>query len=158
MRCLNVMFMLLLMCVSAYAGERCNLDSEVPRSIRVQGLVVVIFRDAQCFGFYRDGALAQLTGGRSLWGYASTGRRGHETPLTNPAKGPGRVWYADRYMYSKKYDARMPDALFFMKDADPDVAAHYGIVTRPFASHGCVRLPKLAARWLFKQQIGRAHV
>jgi lipoprotein-anchoring transpeptidase ErfK/SrfK len=42
--------------------------------------------------------------------------------------------------------AEMPWALFL---AD-GIALHAGVITKPFASHGCIRLDKKSAKWLYE--------
>jgi lipoprotein-anchoring transpeptidase ErfK/SrfK len=54
--------------------------------------------------------------------------------------------------YSRKYDnAKMPFSLFFHRG----YAIHAGNVTKPFASHGCVRLAYKDAQWLWHLTQGK---
>jgi hypothetical protein len=140
---------------------RCNKDVEIPmqldlpehtiRAMRAtRRYLVLIFVETQCFGVYKDGALVPIGGGQYLYGYASTGGRGHETPLSEPSIGPDRVWAANKYHKSTLYGGvPMDNAMFFMRERDRDIAMHSGRVLRGNASHGCVRLPEVAAEMLF---------
>jgi hypothetical protein len=106
-------------------------------------------------GNVRSGRFLENTvlrqGTQEMWGPATTGAPGHETPLSRPHEGPRRVWMVSRDHYSNRYDAAMPYALFFERERDPAIAVHYGNTAPKFASHGCVRLPLFAAKALFDQ-------
>ncbi|MFZ2555821.1 MAG: L,D-transpeptidase [Minisyncoccia bacterium] len=139
---------------AAHAAERCNLGREVPVQIQVPGIAVIVFTDSQCFGIYENGRIANRFG-YHLFGYASTGGPGNETPLTDPQKGPQRVNRASEFHEStefpivvkgKSVPAPMPYALFFDLNGR---AIHAANVLQPLASHGCIRLPKAAAYALF---------
>jgi len=144
--CVSVCAMLVLLLASdAEAQERCNLRQEVPTRVGIPGDVAIIFVRDQCFGVYENERLA-VRDGEYLFGYASTGGRGHETPLTIPSKGPHRVNRARPDHVSVEYDAPMPFALFFDLQGR---ALHAGDVRRKNASHGCVRLPTFAAKAIF---------
>jgi lipoprotein-anchoring transpeptidase ErfK/SrfK len=77
----------------------------------------------------------------------STGRPGRETP-----KGVFHVYRRHRMWHSRKYGMTpMPYSLFFYKG----FAMHTGDTRRPWASHGCVRLPNWAAKKLWMISQGR---
>jgi ankyrin repeat protein len=74
----------------------------------------------------------------------STGRRGFPTP-------PGDYVITDkrRYWESTIYEsAEMP---YFMRLSGSDIGLHEGVVPRGPASHGCIRLPAVAARTLYQR-------
>lgn len=125
--------------------ERCMRDVDVPSQIHLRGVHVIVFVESQCFGVYENGKLSRRAVGRELYGYASTGKRGHETPLATQEKGSWTIFHADRTKVSSIYNLPMPCALFF----NGDIALHAGSDLRPFRSHGCVRLPKKAACAIF---------
>ena len=148
--CLSLSFI-----VPVHAQERCALRYDVPEEIRFPGILVLVLVEPQCFAIYEDGQLSTRILGRSLYGYASTGMRGHRTPFSDPIRGPNRITRAHRHYWSKTYSvfwrgrevpAYMPYSLFFTNDGH---ALHEGRVDRMFASHGCVRLPTRAAEALF---------
>ncbi len=138
----------------AQAYERCALGIDVPRAIHIPGIIVLVLRDPQCFGVYENGTLSTRRFDRPLYGWVSTGGEGHDTPITDPSLGAHRIHFASEHHFSTQFSmvvngreepAYMPQALFFNKG----IALHTGRVTTPFASHGCVRLPKAAAHALF---------
>ncbi len=155
MRHLLVAIILCFCATHAAAQERCELGFDVPEEIKIQGIVVLVLKQPQCFGIYEDGKLSTRVMGRPLYGYASTGMRGHDTPLSDPSKGPDLINGSYRHYWSKKYSvfwqgrslpAYMPYSMFFTHNGH---ALHQGRVDRKFASHGCVRLPPHAAQALF---------
>lgn len=131
---------------AAIADERCNLGREVPARIQVPGIAIIVFTDSECFGIYENGRIANRFG-FYLFGYASTGGPGNETPLTDPQKGPQRVNRASKFHKSQELsNAPMPYALFFDLNGR---AIHAANVLQPRASQGCIRLPTKAAYALF---------
>ncbi len=108
----------------------------VPKTIKAKNKrLIVFYLDNQYFGAYEKGELIR-------WGPISSGIKGHETP-----KGVFRaLWKAKKYR-SKKYKAPMPYSVnisslgyFFHAQALPG---------KP-ASHGCIRLLRKDARFLYK--------
>lgn len=71
----------------------------------------------------------------------STGRKGFSTPT-----GEFVITGKDRLRVSNLYDAEMP---FFMRLSESPVGMHQGVVPDFPASHGCIRLPREAAKRLF---------
>ena len=147
----------------AYA-EKCRLGTEVPRQVDISGSTIIVFIETQCFGVYVNGRIARRNvtidgwyGPYPLHGYASTGKEGHETPLSVPSQGPQRVIRASRDHASQEIKvlhrgrwipAPMPYALFFDERGR---ALHAGRTLRENQSSGCVRLPMEAARVLFDE-------
>lgn len=135
--------------------SRCVLGIHVPEYAQINvspGMfVLVVFRKAQCFAIYNDSGSIAQQGEQEMWGPATTGAPGHETPLSRPHEGMRRIWMVSRDHYSNRYDARMPLALFYERERDPAIAVHYGNTAPKFASHGCVRLPMFAATALFNK-------
>ncbi len=139
------LFMLCASVVASTADSRCRLGEDVPERIALEGVYVIVLREPQCFGVYENGKLSVRGVGQYLFGYASTGKAGKETPFSDPAVGPSRIFHADRNKISSIYKMPMPCALFF----NGDIALHAGSDLRPYRSNGCVRLPKRAACALF---------
>lgn len=139
----------------ASAQERCTLGVDVPERVALQGVVVLVLVEPQCFGVYENGTLSTRFVHRQLYGYASTGRDGKETPLTNPQTGPHRINRVEGREYTSKeitirvrgrdVPAPMPYPLFF---DDRGRAIHAGQTGEEYASSGCVRIPYAAARAL----------
>jgi len=76
----------------------------------------------------------------------STGKKGFRTPI-----GRFRVGRRYKMWHSRKYDnAPMKYSMFF----NEGYAMHVGFVSRPFDSHGCIRLPHWAAKRLFNATEG----
>lgn len=114
-----------------------NDFAPVPREIKEKKTILVVFLGRQYFGFYREGKLLR-------WGPVCSGMRGRETPT-----GKFKVlWKAKKYV-SHECNAPMPFAVCF--EAKRGLFLHQqAMVGRP-ASHGCVRLLREDARWLFKK-------
>jgi Uncharacterized protein conserved in bacteria len=72
----------------------------------------------------------------------SSGRKSHPTP-----RGEFLVTDKHRTWKSTLYDARMP---YFLRLSCGDFGLHEGALPGYPASHGCIRLPKKAARELFE--------
>lgn len=72
----------------------------------------------------------------------SSGRKSHPTPT-------GEFLVTDKYRTWKStlYDAKMP---FFLRLSCGDFGLHEGVLPGYPASHGCIRLPKKAAKELFQ--------
>jgi ankyrin repeat protein len=73
----------------------------------------------------------------------STGRKGFRTP-------PGEYVITNKHRHwrSTLYPADMP---YFMRLSGSDMGLHEGAVPRQPASHGCIRVPRPAARILFQR-------
>lgn len=139
------LLVMLFVCTSSHASEdRCRFGVDVPERIHLEGVRVIVFVESQCFGVYENGALSKRGVGHYLFGYASTGARGHDTPRSEPNTS-WNIFHADRDKVSSIYHLPMPCALFF----NGDIALHAGSDLRPLRSHGCVRLPKRAACALY---------
>ena len=118
-----------------------RLSTEMPAILPMNGTVLLFDLSRQRFAAYEDGVIAQR-GDVVVWGPISSGMRGHRTPT-----GTFRVEWKTREHISTKYPARrwpqesggavMPHAVFFTKSGE---AIHAGDITRPFASHGCIRV------------------
>ena len=96
--------------------------------------------DEQRFDAYENGK--QVFGAR-----ISSGKKGHETPT-----GTFKVLQKDRNHRSNLWPkpdggARMP---YMLRISWSGVAMHQGYVPNHPASHGCIRVPRRAARNLFK--------
>lgn len=74
-------------------------------------------------------------------GKVSTGKAGHRTPA-----GSFTINVKRRSVKSKRYNAQMPYAMFFIGSL---YAIHQGKVPGYPASHGCVRVPGKDASYLF---------
>lgn len=153
--------LLLLMGIGSAHAAECHLGVEVPKTTTIPGIVFVAFsdRDIQCFGMYENGKIAmrrvpiydkrrRFIGweDRLLFGWASTGMSGYETPLSDPHKGPQRVNRAVEKHWSQEFQAWMPHTLFFDEKGR---AVHGGDVTEPMRSHGCIRVSLAAAHGIF---------
>jgi hypothetical protein len=73
----------------------------------------------------------------------SSGRKSHPTP-----KGEYLVTDKYRTWKSTLYDAKMP---YFLRLSCGDFGLHEGVLPGYPASHGCIRLPKKAAKELFQK-------
>jgi lipoprotein-anchoring transpeptidase ErfK/SrfK/peptidoglycan hydrolase-like protein with peptidoglycan-binding domain len=81
----------------------------------------------------------------------STGKLGHRTP-----SGVFSIIQKHKKHFSNLYDdAPMP---FMQRITWSGVALHAGNVSRPYASHGCIRMPYGFAKKLFKRTRMGAHV
>lgn len=146
--------------VPKYRAERANsseICEHVPHNIGRAGVVIVVYRDfhpqAQCFGVYHEGVLAEykkvVLRGRVSTGMAPTGvGTNYETPLTPPNSVPLHVVWGKVDYFSKKWRADMPYALFY--DEKEGLALHAGDTAKQRASHGCVRLDLSMAKALYE--------
>lgn len=115
------------------------LYSPMPKVIEAlahEKKAIVVDLPAQTFGAYESGTLVR-------WGPVSSGDRGHQTP-------PGTYhlnWRAAVHVSSEDPTWVMPWCFNF--SAGLGLALHqYTLPGRP-ASHGCVRLLAVDAKWLF---------
>jgi lipoprotein-anchoring transpeptidase ErfK/SrfK len=106
-----------------------------PRT-RGRGAWVEILLDRQVLLLVRDGEVERVS-------HVSTGRRGFRTP-----PGEYAVHLKSRRAWSKQYKVWLPWASFFNRG----IAIHQSAVvpTRPI-SHGCVRVTRFDAAWLFRR-------
>lgn len=95
---------------------------------------IVIDRANQTYTVIDDGNVIKK-------GRVSTGKAGHTTP-----SGQFTIHAKYKSVESKRYKASMPYAMFFIGSL---YAIHQGIVPSYPASHGCVRVPKKDAQYLF---------
>lgn len=136
-------------------------SARMPGCVTLPGKWLVVFRDYQHLVAYEHGCVASRSS-IVLESHVSTGMIGHETPITNPARGPHRIEYTEMHYRSKTYPephggAPMPYAMFF--DRAGGFALHGGeryrskrMRGKPFGmSHGCVRLDQNLARIIFEQ-------
>ncbi|MCA9364797.1 MAG: L,D-transpeptidase family protein [Candidatus Moranbacteria bacterium] len=105
------------------------------KTIACADRAVIVFLEDQFFGYYERGHLKH-------WGPVSTGDEKHKTPTRRFA-----VTGKYREYYSKKYDnAYMPHA---QQLSGTDYFLHHGNLPGRPNSHGCVRLSKEDARFLY---------
>jgi lipoprotein-anchoring transpeptidase ErfK/SrfK len=95
---------------------------------------ILIDRRQQYLGLYERGFLKYI--------FPISSGTSNKTPLRNFV-----VNHMDQFHYSRKYDASMDHAL----NIGGDYFIHEGIVPGYPASHGCIRLFPLHARFLFYQ-------
>lgn len=95
---------------------------------------IVINRANQTYTVIDDGNVIKK-------GRVSTGKVGHTTP-----SGRFSIHAKYKIVRSQRYTAPMPYAMFFRGSL---YAIHQGIVPNYPASHGCVRVPKKDAQYLF---------
>ena len=97
---------------------------------------LVIDRSSQSFHLIKSGTIVKT-------GPVSTGKRGHKTP-----SGQFVIHAKRANAWSNKYKAPMNYAMFFIGGK---YAIHQGALPGYPASHGCVRVSKNDARFLFNQ-------
>jgi lipoprotein-anchoring transpeptidase ErfK/SrfK len=108
--------------------------------------LIIILLNAQTLTAYRGETLVMTTP-------VSTGCPAKATPV-----GFYRVTRKSAKAVSNRYPevgpghpvaggAKMPWALFL----EDGIAVHAGVITKPFASHGCIRVDKKAAKWLYER-------
>lgn len=96
--------------------------------------IICVSLAKQLFGCYKQGILI-------YWGPISSGRRGMSTPT-----GTWSIVGKFRLIISAKYDnAPMPYSLQY----NGNYCLHQGLLPGYAASHGCIRLLKLDAKWLY---------
>jgi lipoprotein-anchoring transpeptidase ErfK/SrfK len=95
---------------------------------------IMIDKHTQSYQLFDNGNLIKK-------GKVSTGRKGHETP-----SGVFTITKKFPMVISIKYDAPMPNALFFK---GRKYAIHQGRLPGYPASHGCVRVSKNDSEYLF---------
>ncbi len=103
---------------------------------RARGTWVEILLDRQVLLLVRDGWVARIS-------HVSTGRRGFVTP-----PGDYIVQRKKRRAWSTDYKVWLPWASYFVRG----IAVHQSrsVPVRP-ASHGCVRVSRYEAEWLFRR-------
>ncbi len=105
---------------------------------------IVVSLPRQKVTIYRGGK--QIASAR-----VSTGKNGHRTP-----PGVFSIIQKNRTHFSNIYDnAPMP---FMQRITWSGLALHAGNVSRPYASHGCIRMPYGFAKKLFRRTRMGAHV
>lgn len=107
-----------------------------PRTHWWAGAWVEIILDRQVLLLVRDGKVARVS-------HASTGRRGFATP-----PGVYAVRLKARRSWSKQYKVWLPWASYFVRG----IAIHQSsfVPMRP-VSHGCVRVTRFDAAWLYRR-------
>lgn len=133
-----------------------NLDFEaLPKEIPFSGRVVLVLRDKQVLGYYKEGKLVLQTG-------VSTGMPGHATPIGEHTIREKSIDY-----FSKKYQVPMPYA---QKIADTGEYLHQSgnvgpgqhkdedgnfhrtdMIRRTFNSHGCIGLSEKDAKFFWNE-------
>ncbi len=118
------------------ARQYCPAPKKIAAFGKIKKIILInVHPREQWFGAYGFGQLIH-------WGPISSGRRGRRTPT-----GAYWVrWKAKKY-YSKKYDADMPYSLCISNKIGLFIHQQQ-LPGRP-ASHGCIRLLRADAKWLF---------
>lgn len=111
----------------------CPVPTVMPKATEKREIFV--FLDSQYFGAYEDGTLVH-------WGPISSGGVGRETP-----KGKHRIVSKHTHYVSKKYGSPMPYAQCF--DQQGGRFFHQQSMPGKAASHSCIRLLMMDAKWLF---------
>jgi lipoprotein-anchoring transpeptidase ErfK/SrfK len=102
------------------------------------GTRMEVLLDRQLLLLVRDGRVARAI-------HVSTGKRGFRTPT-----GRYEIVRKRRKSWSFPYKVWLPWASYFVRG----IAIHQsGLVPVRPASHGCVRVPRSSARWLFRRAI-----
>jgi lipoprotein-anchoring transpeptidase ErfK/SrfK len=117
--------------------QRALADAKRPAPLtRGRGARVEIALDRQVLLLVRRGSVARVV-------HVSTGRRGYVTPA-----GDYTVFRKRRRSFSIPYEVWLPYASYFFRG----IAVHQAreVPVRP-ASHGCVRVTRFGAKWLFRR-------
>jgi hypothetical protein len=121
-----------------------RLGIEMPAMIPLGGTVLLFDLEHQRFAAYENGVIAERRG-FTVWGPISSGMR---TPKYRTPAGKFRIAWKSKLHWSEKYEAEMPHAAFFGPQGE---AIHAGVITRPFASHGCIRVSPVMAAFLWRE-------
>ncbi len=127
---------LLALYFAAWAGSPASVQALLGSAPPRDQTRIEISLDAQRATFIKDGEVVLQT-------EISSGRAGFGTK-------PGEYVITDKHLThrSTMYPAEMP---FFMRLSCQSFGLHEGYVTGRPASHGCIRLPKIAAQRLFAE-------